>query len=184
VGVSEAALYRHFPSKARMFESLIAFAEDSVFGLVNRVLAEDRDPSRRCERILRILLGFAERNPGITRVLLGDALVGENERLQERVGQFFDRVETQLRQVLREGEASVGLAPASASDPLAAVSALHALAERPGPLLALPVAAAASLLLAFAEGRMSRYIRSRFRRPPLEAWDEQWPRLAAALFRE
>jgi len=102
VGVSEAALYRHFASKAKMFEALIDFAEDSVFTLINRILDQDKDAAIRCERIMQLLLGFAERNPGITRVLLGDALVGENERLRTRVGKFFERIETQLKQVLLE----------------------------------------------------------------------------------
>ena len=119
VGVSEAALYRHFPSKAKMFEGLIAFAEDSVFGLVKRILAQEPDTRRRCEKVMVLLLGFSERNPGITRVLLGDVLAGENERLQERVAQFFNRIETQLRQILREGEAT-SHAPPFAAVPVAA----------------------------------------------------------------
>jgi TetR/AcrR family transcriptional regulator len=158
VGVSEAALYRHFASKAKMFEALIAFAEDSVFGLVNRILADEHEAAPRCERILRLLLGFAARNPGITRVLLGDALVGEHERLQSRVGQFFNRVETQLKQVLREGETARGTRwPA-------------------------PVADLAGLLLAVVEGRMVQFARSRFQRSPLAGWDEQWRVLHAAVF--
>ncbi|MDX1555413.1 MAG: nucleoid occlusion factor SlmA, partial [Xanthomonadales bacterium] len=102
VGVSEAALYRHFASKAKMFEGLIDFAEESVFSLVNKVLEQEKDVVVRCEKIITVLVTFAERNPGISRVLIGDALVGENERLRKRVSQFFDRLETQLKQVLRE----------------------------------------------------------------------------------
>jgi len=102
VGVSEAALYRHFASKAKMFEALIDFSEDSVFGLINSILAQEKDAIVRCEKIVQVLLGFSERNPGITRVLAGDALVGENERLRVRVHQFFERLETQLKQILRE----------------------------------------------------------------------------------
>lgn len=158
VGVSEAALYRHFASKAKMFEALIAFAEDSVFGLVTRILAEERDPRARCERVLRLLLGFSERNPGITRVLLGDALVGEHERLQVRSAQFFNRIETQLKQILREAEAATG-------------------ARWPA-----PVPAVAGLLLATAEGRMVQFARSRFQRSPLEGWDDQWRLLSVGLF--
>ncbi len=157
--VSEAALYRHFPSKARMFESLIEFAEESVFGLVNRVLTEETSARERCARILTIVLTFSSRNPGITRVLLGDALVGENERLQARVVQFFDRLETQLRQVLREAEAR--------GDPAA-----------PGRV----AGPAASLLLALAEGRMIQFVQSQFRRDPLEGWDAQWPLLCDGVF--
>ncbi len=159
VGVSEAALYRHFPSKAKMFEALITFAEDSVFGLVKRILTQEADALRRCEKVMVLLLGFSERNPGITRVLLGDALVGENERLQERVAQFFNRVETQLKQVLREGEASDRVAPAAT------------------------VPVIASLLVAIIEGKMVKYVRSRFSRKPLEEWDKQWELLSTTLFR-
>lgn len=158
VGVSEAALYRHFPSKAKMFEALIEFAEESVFGLANRVLAEEVDAARRCERILTMLLTFSDRNPGITRVLLGEALVGEHERLRTRVSQFFDRFETQLKQILREGDqvADVGL--------------------RAG------VVAVANLLMAVVEGRMSQFSRSGFGRSPLESWNQQWRVLQAGLF--
>ena len=157
--VSEAALYRHFPSKAKMFEALITFAEDSVFGLVKRILTQEADALRRCEKVMVLLLGFSERNPGITRVLLGDALVGENERLQARVAQFFNRVETQLKQVLREGEASDHVAPAAT------------------------VPVIASLLVAIIEGKMVKYVRSRFSRKPLEEWDKQWELLSTTLFR-
>ncbi|MDJ0862354.1 MAG: nucleoid occlusion factor SlmA [Gammaproteobacteria bacterium] len=159
VGVSEAALYRHFPSKAKMFEALIAFAEDSVFGQVKRILAQESEAARRCERIMFLLLGFSERNPGITRVLLGDVLAGEHARLQERVAQFFNRIETQFRQILREGEATSEETPMATTVPVAA-----------------------SLLVALVEGKMLRYVRSRFKRAPLEEWDRQWQLLAATLF--
>ena len=158
VGVSEAALYRHFPSKAKMFEALIEFAEESVFGLTNRVLTEESDASRRCERILTMLLTFSDRNPGITRVLLGEALVGEHERLRARVSQFFDRFETQLKQILREGEQMTDLGFRAS------------------------VAAVSNLLMAVVEGRMGQFSRSGFERSPLEAWDQQWRALQAGLF--
>ena len=158
VGVSEAALYRHFPSKAKMFEGLIEFAEESVFGLANRILAEEGDATRRCERILTMLLTFSDRNPGITRVLLGEALLGEHERLRARVSQFFDRFETQLKQVLREGEL---------------VSELGLRAS---------VAAIANLLMAVVEGRMAQFSRSRFEHSPIESWDQQWQALQVGLF--
>jgi len=158
VGVSEAALYRHFPSKAKMFEALIEFAEESVFGLATRILSEEPDPARRCGRILTMLLTFSDRNPGITRILLGEALVGEHERLRVRVSQFFDRLETQLKQVLREGEQVADLRlPAS-------------------------VAAIANLLMAVSEGRMIQFSRSGFEHPPLESWEQQWQVLRAGLF--
>lgn len=158
VGVSEAALYRHFPSKAKMFEALIAFAEDSVFGLVGRILGEEANGARRCERTLSLLLTFSSRNPGITRVLLGDALVGESERLRARVAQFFNRYETQLKQVLRE-------------------------AEQRGEIIAdVSPETIANLLMAIAEGRMAQYCRSGFARSPIESWDKQWRWLSKELF--
>ncbi|RME35119.1 MAG: nucleoid occlusion factor SlmA [Gammaproteobacteria bacterium] len=159
VGVSEAALYRHFPSKARMFEELIAFAEETVFGRISLILEQEQGAQRRCELILTLLLTFAERNPGITRVLLGDALVGEHDRLHTRVGRFFDRLETQLRQVIRE---------ATLGDEL----------RNKG-----EAAASAALLLAVAEGLMSRYVRSGFRDRPTGHWEAQWRTLREAIFR-
>ena len=158
VGVSEAALYRHFPSKAKMFEALIEFAEESVFGLSNRILGEDADPVLRCERILTMLLTFSHRNPGITRVLLGEALVGEHERLRARVSQFFGRMETQLKQILREGEQVTELG------------------------LRASVAAIANLLMAVVEGRMTQFSRSGFEHPPLDSWEQQWHALRTGLF--
>lgn len=158
VGVSEAALYRHFPSKAKMFEALIEFIEESVFGLVARILVEESATSARCEKILRVILGFSTRNPGITRILMGDALIGETERLRARIGQLFDRVETQLKQVLREGELAGQLPYGS------------------------PNAAIANLMLAAVVGRMNQFVRSGFRSPPLEMWDRQWELLAGGVF--
>lgn len=156
--VSEAALYRHFPSKARMFEGLIGFAEESVFTLFARILREEHDGPRRCERLVGVLLGFAARNPGITRILVGDALVGEHERLRERVGQFFDRCETQLRQVLNQHELDSGRR------------------------LSLPASAAANLLLAFCEGRMAQFLRSGFRDRPDAGWARVWPAIERTVF--
>jgi TetR/AcrR family transcriptional regulator len=158
VGVSEAALYRHFASKAKMFEGLIDFAEESVFVRVNQILKEQPQAEYRCAQLLYLLLAFSERNPGITRVLLGDALVGETERLMLRVGQFFDRVETQLKQILREAE------------------------MRREILLTADSAVSANLMLGFVEGLMHQYLRSRFKQSPLQRWDEQWRLLSGALF--
>jgi len=158
VGVSEAALYRHFPSKAKMFEALIEFSEESVFGLANRILSEESRMDRRCERILTMLLTFSDRNPGITRVLLGEALVGEHERLRERISQFFGRFETQLKQVLREGE------------------------QVDQVILEAGVPAVANLLMAVVEGRMSQFCRSGFEHSPMQSWDQQWQVLEAGLF--
>jgi TetR/AcrR family transcriptional regulator len=101
IGVSEAALYRHFSSKAQMFEGLIEFIEQTLFGLIARITAETGSPTAQIEAILGILLNFAAKNPGMTRVLIGDALVNENERLQKRINQVHDRIEAQLRQCLR-----------------------------------------------------------------------------------
>ncbi|MBI2969231.1 MAG: nucleoid occlusion factor SlmA [Gammaproteobacteria bacterium] len=159
VGVSEAALYRHFASKAKMFEALIDFAEDSVFTLINRILEQERLAPGRCERIVQLLLGFAEKNPGITRILLGDALVGENERLRARVGKFFERIETQIKQILREANLSNG------------------------PRAAATIDATANQIMALIEGRLSQFVRSEFTRPPTEYADEQWASLCQGLFR-
>jgi TetR/AcrR family transcriptional regulator len=160
VGISEAALYRHFASKAKMFEGLIDFAEESVFARINQILREQDQAQVRCGQILYLLLMFAQRNPGITRVLLGDALVGETERLLVRVGQFFDRVETQLKQVLREADL------------------------RQGELaLSTDAALAAHLMTSLVEGLMHRYLRSRFKSSPLQHWEQQWQLLSANLFR-
>ena len=99
--VSEAALYRHFASKAQMFEGLIEFIEQTLFGLVNKIAAEETDGRQQLDGIISLLLGFAQKNPGMTRVLIGDALVNENERLQARINQLHDRIEATLRQALR-----------------------------------------------------------------------------------
>lgn len=157
-GISEAALYRHFASKAKMFEGLIDFAEESIFVRINQILEEERDARLRCGRLLYLLLAFSDRNPGITRVLLGDALVGETERLMTRVGQFFARVETQLRQILREAD------------------------WRGDGLGEVDTGVVANLLLAVVEGRMHQYLRSRFATSPLEQWDAQWALLQSSLF--
>lgn len=159
VGVSEAALYRHFPSKAKMFDALIDFAEDAVFGLVNRILEEDRDALTRCARIAGVVLLFAERNAGITRVLMGDILVGENERLRARVAQFFDRLETQFRQILR--------AAVLTDDPQPDRAEIHP---------------AANLLLVTLSGRLGQFVRSGYRVSPYAGWDVQWPLLARGVF--
>lgn len=154
VGVSEAALYRHFPSKAKMFEGLIEFIEESIFSLINRILNEEESSLKRCENILSLLLGFSERNPGLTRILSGDVLTGETERLRLRVSQFFERLETQIKQVLREGEMNKELS------------------------LSIPVQAQANLLLSIVEGRIAQFVRSGFKRSPIEHWNNQWALLA------
>jgi TetR/AcrR family transcriptional regulator len=160
LGVSEAALYRHFPSKSKIFEGLIVFIEETIFSRVNRVLEEQPDGLQRCQQILALLLLFCERNPGMCRILTGDALVGETERLRQRVATFYDRLETQLRQILRDAE------------------------HQEGQRTAIPVALAANLMLACAEGRITQFVRSGFRRPPTEYWDEQWKVLTTGFYRE
>jgi len=110
--VSEAALYRHFASKAQMYEGLIEFIESSVFTLANQISQDEADGHRQCEKLVEMLLAFAEKNPGMVRVMTGDALVGEHERLQARMNQFFDRFESTLKQSLRV--ASDGDAPGRA----------------------------------------------------------------------
>ena len=148
--VSEAALYRHFASKAQMFEALIDFIESSVFGLVNQIAAREPAGAAQAARITAMVLQFGERNPGMTRVMVGDALVGEHERLQARMNQLFDKLEAALRQCLRDG------APAADAGTLT------------------PDANAqltASVLTAFVAGRLQRFARSGFRRLPSEQLD-------------
>ncbi|MDQ7732291.1 nucleoid occlusion factor SlmA [Halomonas sp. SpR1] len=159
VGVSEAALYRHFPSKARMFEGLIDFIEESIFARITRILEDVPDATTRCGTILALLLGFAEKNPGLARVMGGDVLTGETARLRQRVNQLFERLEMQLKQILREAELREGLRPT------------------------IPASAAANLLAAQAEGRISQYVRSDFKRLPTEHWEDQWSLLSAQLLR-
>jgi len=103
LSVSEAALYRHFASKAQMYEGLIEFIENSVFSLANKITADEADGRKQADQLLQMLLAFAEKNPGMVRVMTGDALVGEHERLQARMNQFFDRFEATLKQALRLG---------------------------------------------------------------------------------
>ncbi|MEY4642269.1 MAG: nucleoid occlusion factor SlmA [Pseudomonadota bacterium] len=160
VGVSEAALYRHFPSKARMFEGLIAFIEETLFTRITRIIAEPESALAQCEKIVVLVLGFAEKNPGISRVLNGDALSGEHERLRVRVSQIFDRLETQLRQILREAEVKEGLRTT--------VSATST----------------AGLLLAFMEGKISQYVRTDFKQVPTSNLQEQFALLSRGVFRQ
>ena len=146
--VSEAALYRHFASKAQMFEGLIEFIEQSVFTLVNQIVERDTDARVQVQKVLAVLLQFGEKNPGMTRVMVGDALVFENERLQARMNQFFDRIESQLRQGLRaRAEAAGAVTPTVDAN------------------------AQASALTSFAIGRLQRFARSGFRKSPTEHLD-------------
>ncbi|MEE4249118.1 MAG: nucleoid occlusion factor SlmA [Alcanivoracaceae bacterium] len=160
VGVSEAALYRHFPSKAKMFEGLIGFIEDSIFSRINRIIQETPDALSQVRQILQLLLAFTEGNPGITRLLTGDALTGENDRLRQRIEQFYNRVESQLKQVLRDAELKQGLRT-------------HATPT-----------VTANLLLATVEGRIGQFVRSGFREAPTRDWSDQWGLLQVIIFRQ
>ena len=157
VGVSEAALYRHFPSKARMFEGLIKFIEDTLFARISRIVSEEDSAAIRCQNILLLLLTFCDKNPGMTRLLTGDALAGETERLRERIAQFFNRLEAQLKQVLREAQIRENLKTT------------------------ISPAILANLLLASCEGRLVQFVRSEFKVSPLDNWDTQWDFLSKNL---
>ena len=157
VGVSEAALYRHFPSKARMFEGLIKFIEDTLFARITRIVNEEDSAEIRCHNILVLLLTFCDKNPGMTRLLTGDALAGETERLRERIAQFFDRLEAQLKQVLREAQIRENLKTTISPTILT------------------------NLLLASVEGRLVQFVRSEFKVSPLDNWDTQWDFLSKNL---
>ena len=111
VGVSEAALYRHFPSKTKMYESLIKFIEETLFLRVSRIIKEEQSAHIKCYKILTLMLTFCERNPGMTRLLTGDALAGETDSLRDRISQFYSRMESQLKQVLREAQIKENLKP-------------------------------------------------------------------------
>ncbi len=150
VGVSEAALYRHFPSKARMFEGLIEFAEQELFSRINLISKESEALEWQCQQILTLLLTFAGRNPGISRLLTGEALTGEHERLRGRISQLFNRIETHVKQLFRQAEISSNqkyLPDASSR---------------------------ANILIAFAEGRIQQYVRTNFLQSPLANWEDEW----------
>ena len=146
--VSEAALYRHFASKAQMFEGLIEFIEQTVFTLVNQISERELEPAARTRKLVVMVLQFAEKNPGMTRVMVGDALVFENDRLQERMNQFFDKLESSLKQSLRDAAAASGAATPSVDAQVRA-----------------------SVVVAFMAGRLQRFARSGFRRLPSEHMD-------------
>jgi TetR/AcrR family transcriptional regulator len=154
--VSEAALYRHFASKAQMFEGLIEFIEQSVFTLVNQIAEREGDRATRTRRLVVMILQFAEKNPGMTRVMVGDALVFENDRLQERMNQFFDKIESSLKQSLRDAAAADGAATPTADAQVTA-----------------------SVVVAFMVGRLQRFARSGFRRLPSEHLDASLAKLLA-----
>ena len=158
LGVSEAALYRHFPSKTRMYEGLIEFIEETIFARVRTIVSDEPDAANQCYRILSLVLTFSEKNPGISRILNGDALTGETGRLHERIAVFFDRLESQLKQTLREAEIRDGLK------------------------LSVPVSVAANIMLVSAEGKISQFVRTGFKQPPTQFWSEQWQLITGQMF--
>ncbi len=156
IGVSEAALYRHFASKAQMFEGLIDFVEQSCMGLIRQVTDREPPGPNQAARILSLILQFAEKNPGMCRVMTGDALILENDRLQARVNLLMDKIEAQLRQSLRDGVA--GDNPATVD-------------------VQVQASVAASVMQAFLMGRLQRHVRTDFARKPTEYLQESLARL-------
>lgn len=156
VGVSEAALYKHFPSKGRMFRALIEFIEESLFSHTKRILSEQQDAELRCGKILNLYLGFAEQNPGLCRILTGDALASEDAELKRRARRINTSLETQLKQVFREAMFH-GRRPMSAQD-------------------------SARLLMTMATGRISQYVASQFQVKPSQDWATHWEFVATPLF--
>ena len=159
VGVSEAALYRHFASKAQMFDALIEFVEETIFSRAKLIQQQDLSAMAQCQQILTLLLTFVERNAGISRILTGEALMGENERLGNRVNQLFEKLESQLKQILREAELREGMRTKDTPS------------------------SSANLLLAAAEGRIRQYSRTNFRHKPTATWADQWAVLSHSLMR-
>ena len=158
VGVTEAALYRHFPSKGKMFEGLIEFIEEAVFSRVNKINADTGTGLVKLQKMLTLVLAFAEKNPGLCRILMGDALAGENPKLRQRARQFFERLETELKQVIRQAEVSE-------SKKLRLSSVLGA-----------------NLLVINIEGRIHQYVRTEFSVKPTAGWTGHWPLLATGVF--
>ncbi|KEY91308.1 nucleoid occlusion factor [Candidatus Photodesmus blepharus] len=150
IGVSEAALYRHFASKARMFESLIEFIEESLTSRINRILEDEKDTMNRIRLVLQLILVFSERNPGLSRILSGHALMFENEHLRDRINQLFERIEASLRQILRERRL------------------------REGKSFPIDEGILASYLLGQVEGRLNRFVRSDFKHQPTKNFEEYW----------
>ena len=148
--VSEAALYRHFSGKAQMYEGLIEFIEQTLFALINKITSEEHSGTRQVEAIVGVLLGFAQKNRGMTRVLIGDALVYEDDRLQARINQLHDRLEAAIKQAIRFAVTQQEIA--SETD----------------------AAACANLILSFVTGRWHQFAKSGFKRDPVELWNRQW----------
>lgn len=158
VGVTEAALYRHFPSKAKMFEGLIEFTEEAVFSRITRIKQDAGSSIEQLQKILTLVMAFCEKNPGICRLMMGDVLAGENPRVRQRTAQFFERLETELRQVLRDAEI------------------------KEQKRTRIPLKSAANMLLLSVEGRIHQYVRTEFKQKPTDNWSAHWPLLAGSLF--
>ncbi|HYA19559.1 MAG TPA: nucleoid occlusion factor SlmA [Burkholderiales bacterium] len=154
--VSEAALYRHFASKAQMFEGLIEFIEESIFGLINKITSDEKSGVKQLEAMISMLLSFAKKNPGMTRVLIGDALVNEDDRLQARINRLHDRLEASIKQALRFAISQNEL-PAGTD-----------------------ATAQANLLMCYVTGRWHQFAKSGFKREPMEHWAGQWRELIRA----
>jgi TetR/AcrR family transcriptional regulator len=153
LGVSEAALYRHFRGKAEMFEGLIEFIEHTLFALINKITGDEKSGLRQLEAIMGVMLAFAQKNRGMTRVLVGDALVNEDDRLQTRINQLHDRLEAALKQALRFGVSQQEIAQE------------------------VDIAAQANLLMSYVTGRWHQFAKSGFKRDPVELWPKQWRQL-------
>jgi TetR/AcrR family transcriptional regulator len=145
LGLSEAALYRHFASKAQMFEGLIEFIEESVYHLIGQISEREGSPEGKQQKIITVVLQFAQKNPGMARVMVGDALLTENERLMSRMNHFFDRIESSLRQLLRESSV-----------------------VKASPTPSVEANQRAALLVSFLQGRLQRFVRSGFKKSALE----------------
>jgi len=158
VGVSEAALYRHYASKSQMFEYLIVYMEDNLFPRIKQITDEAIPCEEQCKKICTLVLLFAEKNPGLCRLLTGEALSGDISPLRARIEQLFDRLTTQIKQVVREAELKEGFRPQ------------------------IGIAALAGLLTAVVEGRIVQYVRSDFRLKPGTDWPDQWAALSRSLF--
>lgn len=159
VGVSEAALYRHFPSKAKMYDGLLDFVEESLFSRINTIIKSESSALSSCPRIINLVLAFAEANPGVSRVLVGDALIGEDNRLHQRVVQIFARLETILRQVIRDADHQESLRTPFGQQ------------------------ATVNMMTLYINGKLLQFVRSDFEQMPTEHWQEQWTAMCKSLFR-
>jgi TetR/AcrR family transcriptional regulator len=158
VGVTEAALYRHFPSKGKMYEGLVEFIEETVFSRITRINQDSNGALEKLQKILTLVLAFAERNQGMCRILVGDALANESPKVRARAEQFFQRLETELKQVIRDAEL------------------------KEGKKLRLSAISGANLLVVNVEGRIHQFVRSEFKTKPTAHWANHWPLLASGLF--